>query len=74
MQIYVNAKSKRDLNRRIKDGEPITGLKYEIFSMDIIPIHRWDHNSSIKVYEKCIDGNPYAKSYGVYDKNKNMVK
>lgn len=72
MDIYVQAKSKKAINERLALNEVITGYNYSIFGGG----GEYELNESlpsgtvIKVYEKTINGSPYAKAYGVWDGKK----
>lgn len=72
MEIYVNAKSKKAINEMLAAGEYVAGENYSIFGDG-----GWYYLNSelpsgtvIKIYDKTVDGTPYAKAYGVWDGNK----
>lgn len=76
MKLYVQAKSKADINRRLKAGETFTGWNYSMFGGG----GEYELNSELQsgtiiaVYEKTINGSPYAKSWGTWDANKNKLQ
>jgi hypothetical protein len=72
MDIYVQSKSKKAINEKLANNEIVSGYHWSIlggghyFELDEkLPV-----GTVIKVYEKLINGNPYAKSYGVWDGKK----
>ena len=75
MKIYVQAKSKADINRRLQAGETFTGYNYSMFggggSYDLnadLP-----EGTIVAVYEKTVNGSPYAKSWGTWNPSKNKL-
>jgi len=76
MKLYVQAKSKADINRRLQAGETFTGINYSMFDGGGV----YELNSELQsgtivaVYEKTINGSPYAKAWGTWDANKNKLK
>ena len=75
MKIYVQAKSKADINRRLASGETFTGTNYSMFGGG----GEYELNSDlpdgtvVAVYEKMVNGNPYAKSWGTWNASKNKL-
>lgn len=76
MKIYVQAKSKADINRRLQAGETFTGINFSMFGDggtynldDKLP-----SGTIVAVYQKTINGSPYAKAWGTWDANKNKLK
>lgn len=68
MKVYVQAKSRAALIRRLKVGENITGYNYSMFGGggsyaldDNLP-----NGTLIAIYEKMMDGNPISKSFGTW--------
>ena len=72
MELYVKAQSKKSINERLANGEQIIGTNYSIFGGGGF----YELNESlptktvIKVYDKTINGTPYAKAYGMWDGKK----
>lgn len=68
MKLYVLAKSRADLIRRLKSGERINGTNYSMFGGG--GIYALDANlengTLIAIYEKMSGGNPISKSYGTW--------
>lgn len=69
MKIYVYAKSKADLKRRLAAGEEIKGYNYSFFggagwyALDA----NLENGTIIAVYEKMSGGNPVGKSWGEWN-------
>ena len=70
MTAYVKAKSKRSLNERLQSGENVRAKIFEL-SMEInVEMSSLPDGCVIKIYEKFVSGNPYAKAYGVWSNGK----
>ena len=75
MKIYVQAKSKADINRRLASGETFTGINYSMFGGG----GEYELNTDlpdgtiVAVYEKMINGNPHPKSWGTWNASKNKL-
>ncbi len=76
MEIYVKAKSKKNINERIAQGETIYGVNYSMFGGGA-GVYKLDGSLAdgtiVKVYEKVVSGSPYAKAYGTWRSAKRMV-
>lgn len=76
MKLYVQAKSKAAINRDLQAGKTFTGVNYSMFGGGGV----YELNSELQsgtivaVYEKTINGSPYAKSWGTWDAEKNKLK
>lgn len=72
LKLYVKAKSKADLNRRLAAGEVITGQDYSMF--DNRGTLALDSNLApgtvIAVYQKTFGGDPYTRAWGTWDGKK----
>lgn len=68
MKVYVEAKSRASLIRRLKTGESITGTNYSMFGGggDYMLDENLATGTLIAIYEKMMDGNPIAKSWGTW--------
>ncbi|HCX21797.1 MAG TPA: hypothetical protein DHN29_07770, partial [Cytophagales bacterium] len=68
MKIYVEAKSKADLIRRLSAGEEITGYNYSMFGGGghYMLDDTLEDGTVIAIYEKMAGGNPIAKSWGTW--------
>ena len=69
--MYIQAKSKKAINEMLKKGETVYATDYNMFAGDRTLL--WldiPENEPIKVFEKYVNGQPYAKSYGVKKGNK----
>lgn len=73
--VYVKAKSKKAINEALEAGEKVICTHYGFLGggMDS-DIKHLNDGDVIKVYEKEINGSPYAKSYGNWDAKKGRVK
>ncbi len=75
MKVYVKAKSKKDINERIANGERIYGYNYSMFGDGgMYELTQLNDGDVVGVYQKMIDGNPYARSWGAWDSNKQKLK
>ena len=68
MKVYVEAKSKAALIRRLKDGEEIYGYNYSMFGgggsycLD----DSLENGTIIAIYSEMSMGNPMGKSWGTW--------
>lgn len=75
MQLYVKAKSKKELNERLRNGEQVHGVHYTPWGEtkhELGP--NLENGTVIKVYDRVVGGSPYAKAYGQWDVKKLQVK
>jgi hypothetical protein len=73
MQVYVKGASKKALNEKLALGQGIGATEYDMFSTNSCILNDLPTGTVVKVYEKMVGGNPYAKSYGVWNKEKNKI-
>ncbi len=73
MTIYIQAKSKKELNEKLANKEQIKGTEYDMFSTNPCILNELPTGTVVKVFEKYVGGNPYAKSYGVWNKEKKKI-
>lgn len=73
MQLYVQGKSKKEINERLEKGETVYGTEFSMFQQNTISLKDAPNGAVIKVFEKYVGGNPYAKSYGTWNKAKNKI-
>ena len=68
MKIYVEAKSKADLIRRLATGEEISGYNYSIFGGGghYMLDDTLEDGTIIAIYSQMSQGNPVAKSWGTW--------
>jgi len=72
MEIYIKAQSKKAINEKIANNEVVLGTNYSIFGGGGI----YELNDSlqigtvIKVYDKEVNGTPYAKAFGMWNGKK----
>lgn len=62
--IYVYAKSKHALNDALKAGASPVGVMYSMTNEMHAELRACPDGTVVKIYEKVICGNPYAKAYG----------
>lgn len=75
MKIYVRAKSKKDINERLSNGEVLYGQSFSMFGdSGIYDLTQLNDGDIVAVYQKMVDGNPYAKAWGTWDSNKQKLK
>lgn len=72
MELYVNGKSKKEINERIAAGKAVHGTNFSMFGGG--GEYNLDANlpegTVIKVFEKYVSGSPYAKASGQWKKGK----
>jgi hypothetical protein len=73
MQVYIKAASKKALNEKLALNERIGATEYDMFSTNNCILNDLPTGTVVKVYDKMVGGNPYAKSYGVWNKEKNKI-
>lgn len=73
MQVYVKGASKKALNEKLALNERIGATEYDMFSTNNCILNELPTGTVVKVYSEMIGGNPYAKSYGVWNKEKNKI-
>jgi len=68
MKLYVEAKSKADLIRRLAAGEEISGFNYSMFGGGghYMLDDNLEDGTIIAVYTKKVQGNPVAKAWGTW--------
>jgi len=73
--VYVKANSKAEINRKLAAGHRLVGVQYRMGDVvtwplgDLLP-----DESVVKVFNREVDGSPYAKAYGKWDQKKGRVK
>ncbi len=66
MQLYVYAKSKTAVNKKLKAGQKVYGENHSFFDKDEVKdLTLVPNGTVIKIYENIISGSPYAKAYGI---------
>jgi hypothetical protein len=74
VQVYVHAKSKADINRRLKAGYVVVGIEHKMLEETKWPLTSLPDGALIKVWSKeDPDGVPIAKAYGRWDAKKEEV-
>lgn len=73
MQIYVKGASKKAINELIAAGKSIYGTEYMPTSQNDHRLNDLPTGTCVKVFDKYVGGNPYAKSYGTWNKEKNKL-
>jgi hypothetical protein len=75
MKIYVEAKSKKQVNDMLASGQQVSGYNHSIYGGG-----GWYNVSDladgdvVAIFQKTIKGNPVVKSWGCYVKDKNTLK
>jgi hypothetical protein len=65
--VYICAKSKKAINEQLKGHYPVMAERFDINGREVVALKDMPKGTCVKVYEKKINGNPYAKSYGTWD-------
>jgi len=75
MTVYVQVKSKKELNKRLADGQTVVGTQHFMGSEVAWPLSEiMPDGTVIKCFTKVVDGSPWAKSYGRWDaKNRRVL-
>ena len=78
MKVYIQAPSKKSINESLANGEPVPAWEFNIFNPNgqYITGHHLNDlqtGTTVSIYEKIVGGNPYAKSYGTWDAEKNKL-
>ena len=68
--VYINASSKKALNERIAKGHEIAGDQFTMSGSHLVYLHEMPAGTVVKIYEKFVGGNPYAKAYGNWNGKK----
>ena len=63
--VYIQGKSKADINRRLLAGEEIMADEYTMLNVIEHRVNELRDGTIVKVYRGMVDGNPYATAYGV---------
>jgi len=71
---YVNATSKKALNDRLASNLTVLAVNHSMFNSCTKDILNLQDGDVIKIWEKRVNGSPYAKSYGNWDSKKQRVK
>lgn len=70
MQVYINAKSKAEVNRSLKEGKTVFAKEIKLGSVHDYTFDQLPNGTTVKIYEKYIGGSPFAKSYGIVKNGK----
>ena len=78
MTVYVQAPSKKSINESLATGSPVPATEFNAFNPNGYITHHTLNNlptgTVVKVYQKLVQGNPYAKAYGTFDKENQKLK
>lgn len=76
MKVYVRAKSKAELNRRLRSETTIRCMEYTLLTDGIEFYLGADvpDGTAVALYTKIENGFPLAHSFGTYNYNKNQVQ
>lgn len=64
MQVYVKAKSKKEINEKMAAGIAVRYLEYKMLDCNEGVVADLPLGAVVKIYDKMVGGNPYAKAYG----------
>ena len=74
MELYVQGKSKKAINERLANGERVSGTNFSMFGGGgHYVLNDLTTKTVIKIFEKTVQGSPYAKAYGTYDTSKKKI-
>ena len=73
MQVYIKAKSKKEVNEMLTSGLEVTVIEYSLFNTNYYQLTELPTGTVVKIFDKVVGGSSYAKSYGTYNKEKNKV-
>lgn len=70
--VYVQAKSKAEINRELKiNPHKYEALQFSIFEgNDVFALESLPDGTVVKIFEKYVQGQPYAKAYGTIKRDK----
>jgi len=71
--LYVLGTSKAQINRRLAAGESIVGTEHRMLQTIRHVLNDETEECVVKVFEKYVDGTPYAKAYGTWKPAKQRV-
>lgn len=78
MKVYIQAKSKKEINERLTTGSKIEATEYNAFNPNG---YKTEHilndlptGTIVSVFSKFVGGQPYAKAYGSWNKEKLKLK
>lgn len=78
MKIYVQAKSKKEINEALANGERVKGTEYNMFNpagyMTEHVLNDLETGTIVAVFSKYAGTQPYAKAWGTFDKDKLKLK
>ena len=76
-KLYIEAKSKADLNERITANEEIIGTEYNLFNPDGYetkwPLNKLTEDVIVATYDETIEDKPVPKNWGLFMVNTNKV-
>ena len=64
MQVYIQAKSKAEVNRKLAEGKTVSATEISMFGTTGHYFEDLPQGTTVKIFEKYVGGNPYAKAYG----------
>jgi hypothetical protein len=74
---YVQGKSKKEINERLANETPanrVIAVCRSMMNEHTTPLICLNDGDVIKIWEKEVNGSPYAKAYGNWDSKKQRVK
>lgn len=77
MKLYIKAKSKAEINRRIKEGETIIGTEYNAFNPEGYMTHHAlqlsKTGTTVAIFKDYSMGSPVAESWGTWNQEKEKL-
>ena len=78
MKIYIEAKSKKQINKKLLNNKKVIGLEYNAFNpKGFITEHTLndcEDGTLIAIYTSYSGSNPIATDWFIWDKKKNLIK
>lgn len=75
MKVYVKAMSKKDINRRLSQGEEVYGVNYSLFGGGgTYRLQELNDGDVVAVYQHTSGGTPIAKAWGTWNTKKQQLK
>jgi hypothetical protein len=74
MKIYIEAKSKAQVNRDLKAGKTFNGFNYSMFGGGgWYALNNCEPGTVVALYTQKVNGNPVATSWGTWNPAKNQI-
>ena len=70
MQVYIKANSKKAVNNDLIAGVTVNAEEISMFGTTSFEFSELPNGTTVKIYDKLVGGQPYAKSYGMVKNGK----